>query len=744
MKTLKILMGMLFAANMVSAQAVIQPDWTVLSSKFVYDKQELKEEEFKDFENISDISFAKNGDIYFAADKHSPSVFRNGELSVVDVPDYKEGLGSRIGEDGHGNLWVSNFHQLLYRTPDDEWHNVELTKEKDVISAGDIPMMNITDMVASDKGVYVTGLQQYKHTNKLGIIQWLQKYDGVAFFDGTDWKMHTLPDSMSNMALYNLEISQSGSLTAIGLEYWAVSDTYSYFLVELKDGEWTSEEVTKGLSTKEQEALEKSKFLKAVTTLAGGEKGESLDIEDYTYTQDGTPWVNSANHLVTKVDGEWKTILEVGDADYIYCVLADGNGVWVATYSDLKYYEGHELKQTYKYGETLFVKDATKRVHDIVKNPADGKLWFLEGTRGLIKKARYTYVKEGTQVSAYKPIDFNAVANWEIVNPMTHSKDQVEALYKGWSFQKKDGTIISFKTNAWGKPDTLVVEKGSDVKKIKLPEMAYLTEMAEAADGSVWILTTKEIFKLTGEKVVPADINFDSKLAKKFDEIAVDHKGGFWVGINKGYAYVTADKQVTYYHKKNSELPNYNARGFLVDKVGKVWISHGKGVSVLDNGTWIHYDKTNGLGYNEAYSLYEDAEGNVYTFNSLGMYKFTDGKFEKINDCSGGNLLLAQDGTLWVKRTDSISHFDGQNLEVFNTENAGIISGGEIMDIYIKGGKLYVSCLDKSKDASPFTSNMMQQQQAQVMPLGEKLKQRGNSILDIDKSVSVYTFPAVQ
>ena len=75
----------------------------------------------------------------------------------------------------------------------------------------------------------------------------------------------------------------------------------------------------------------------------------------------------------------------------------------------------------------------------------------------------------------------------------------------------------------------------------------------------------------------------------------------------------------------------------LKDSRGRIWFGTGeKGITVLDNGKFLHYGKENGLLDDHIFSITEDKKGNIwFTTKSAGIYRF-DGKLFKNYSAANG------------------------------------------------------------------------------------------------------------
>ena len=103
---------------------------------------------------------------------------------------------------------------------------------------------------------------------------------------------------------------------------------------------------------------------------------------------------------------------------------------------------------------------------------------------------------------------------------------------------------------------------------------------------------------------------------------------GVWVGSEgNGLAYLSGDKQLTYWNR-DRRLPMNTLHGVVVDADGAVWIataSAGLARFRPTSGEWTYYTTESGLPSNDVNALYVDKLGDgrtlfVATANGLASF----------------------------------------------------------------------------------------------------------------------------
>lgn len=113
-------------------------------------------------------------------------------------------------------------------------------------------------------------------------------------------------------------------------------------------------------------------------------------------------------------------------------------------------------------------------------------------------------------------------------------------------------------------------------------------------------------------------------------------------GVAMSFDIDTANKDIDVLYRYTN-YSNVNSTGInfiysiLKDSKGRTWLGTGeKGITVLDNGKFLHYGKENGLLDDRIFSITEDKKGNIwFTTKSAGIYRFDGETFKNYSAANG-------------------------------------------------------------------------------------------------------------
>ncbi len=120
--------------------------------------------------------------------------------------------------------------------------------------------------------------------------------------------------------------------------------------------------------------------------------------------------------------------------------------------------------------------------------------------------------------------------------------------------------------------------------------------------------------------------------------------------VDSGNSNIDAPYRYSNYNNIDNIGINY-IYSILKDTHGRIWFGTGeKGITVLDNGKFLHYGKENGLLDDHIFSITEDKKGNIwFTTKSAGIYRF-DGKtfrnYSAANGISDLEIIALKTGPL--------------------------------------------------------------------------------------------------
>lgn len=148
--------------------------------------------------------------------------------------------------------------------------------------------------------------------------------------------------------------------------------------------------------------------------------------------------------------------------------------------------------------------------------------------------------------------------------------------------------------------------------------------------GRVWIITRRE-----NSLFVYADREFSTydgiKSVKNpvVTAMTQDHSGAYWFGLAPYYSVkISPDEEVLH------NLGSGTQKGTIVtciyqDSSKNIWFGLDNGITILQNGQYFYYDKSNGLADESVAKIIEDKEKNIWIATDRGgLQKLSYGKFQ--------------------------------------------------------------------------------------------------------------------
>jgi len=195
-----------------------------------------------------------------------------------------------------------------------------------------------------------------------------------------------------------------------------------------------------------------------------------------------------------------------------------------------------------------------------------------------------------------------------------------------------------------------------------LPDRDFVASLATARDGTVWVATERQLYILRRG----ADRFEPTGLALSFGaNLALDPAGNMWLSDGNGTRmlpdYAAGQRQA-----RSSVVFPFSGpvrrTAILFDRDGNLWgSSFTSGIFQIDRaaeqphaeGAISTYRTENGLSSNQAVSLLQDREGNIWVGTELGLDQFRPANLFRIEppaaSAAEGYLVAADSaGTVWL------------------------------------------------------------------------------------------------
>lgn len=136
-----------------------------------------------------------------------------------------------------------------------------------------------------------------------------------------------------------------------------------------------------------------------------------------------------------------------------------------------------------------------------------------------------------------------------------------------------------------------------------------------------------------------------------------DYSGAYWFGVAPYYAVkVSPDEQILH------NLGSGTQKGTIVsciyqDSAGNFWFGLDNGITILQNGHYFYYDKSNGLSDESVAKIIEDKEKNIWIATDRGgLQKLSYGKFQTTSMPTTVNAIAQDDfrKVVWLAGDDGV------------------------------------------------------------------------------------------
>jgi len=217
--------------------------------------------------------------------------------------------------------------------------------------------------------------------------------------------------------------------------------------------------------------------------------------------------------------------------------------------------------------------------------------------------------------------------------------EKVRALFEG-----EDGEIYI------GCDGGIHILKEGKIKLISKFKDEYPREFIKLKNGSLILLTSKNIYILENEKIKKFEIN-EELGNKSMETILEDKDGNLWIGTRNNGVYKICKERVENLSLKEG-LPDLWVRDFCEDREGNLWISlNAGGICQLKDMKFKSITEKDGLPSNQVWQILEDKKGRIW-MRAINGFAVKEG--EKILNLSekikGEITSFAEDkdGNIWA------------------------------------------------------------------------------------------------
>jgi PAS domain S-box-containing protein len=406
-------------------------------------------------------------------------------------------------------------------------------------------------------------------------------------------------------------------------------------------------------------------------------------------SRSGVLWIGTEGGLIRLENGAATTYTERDGlpSGFIQSIRGDAEGnVWIKSSRGVAKFAGAKLE--------AYPTHRGKAVREFYLQPRDGSMWFRCGT---------DLVRFGADGS---------IATLHVRKPsvfLVHEARDGSV----WVAVRDEYRLVRYDQGVFS--DVPLPPIG---RRALAEDPEYAVTMAEGADGELLLLTPAGLVRIVDGRLSPPQplsLPANGGELPKVGSLLVDREGNLWVGmVGPGLLRLRPAPLTAY--AKGEGLSDSSFNTVFQDREGRVWLGGDllywfdghrfhlfPGVKdILAIGQTGDGDLWFG-GYGGLYrwrsgvlshfkveapavgSIYQDREGTLWIGGSReerpgGLYRFRDGKLDRIPSISGVNQIIGgRDGGFWVAAIEGLFHVRGGKAFLYE-QNRGLPA--HLRDLY--------------------------------------------------------------
>jgi PAS domain S-box-containing protein len=431
-------------------------------------------------------------------------------------------------------------------------------------------------------------------------------------------------------------------------------------------------------------------------------------------------WVAINGKGILKIDEDKTTHFDKNRIknSNIFSIYEDHDGnIWFGSYEgDILIYKNGDIKEIYGYD---YKKSRTigSFAEDKEKN-----LWIATTGNGLLRYKDgifYSYTtKEGLIIDAIKSVYVDKENNLWIgtygagLCRIENSKIKTYTVKDGLPNNSTWNVFLDSKNQLWisTAQSYIALIKNDKIINYDLRDVIgnkNIRSITEDNKGNLYLGTNGGgLYKFSNNKFTPV-LEYNDKIQDKvIKSLFKDSRGNIWIGtLNKTYL-LQNNKILPFYHE---EKKLRNVRCIIEDKNGDIYFACGtRGLFKYSNNNLKHYDKENGLFWNDLLYLFLDKDNVIWIATSKGLFRFKNEKFTfypmegKAKDPMLFSCLEDKYGQLWISTNTGILKVNNNEL---NDYADGKISDFQVHFFGKDDGMLSTECNGGAQPCSAITND---------------------------------------
>ena len=211
------------------------------------------------------------------------------------------------------------------------------------------------------------------------------------------------------------------------------------------------------------------------------------------------------------------------------------------------------------------------------------------------------------------------------------------------------------------------------------PNDSQITALLVTRDGFCWVATTNSLLLYKDPIAAADEVQLIKSAKPDIISLAEDREGTLWIGTREGKIWQLRENRwlaLTNFVQTNA------VTAIVPDPDGTIWVgTDGGGIYRIENGSFHHVDRSEGLSSEVIRTLYLDAQGTLWigTANE-GLSRLRDGHITNITTREGlpdnniSQILEDDAGRLWLGSSGGIACVSKRRLDE--------LASGKISTVY--------------------------------------------------------------
>lgn len=242
------------------------------------------------------------------------------------------------------------------------------------------------------------------------------------------------------------------------------------------------------------------------------------------------------------------------------------------------------------------------------------------------------------------------------------------------------------------------IEKLPGFSKIPLDNKFIVSQLYCDTAGRIWIVTRSEnglyLYENGNFSIYKSIQSIKNPVVTT---VSQDSSGAFWIGIAPHYAIHISSGAETLHNVGYGSQQGTIVTSIFQDSSKNVWIGLDNGVTIIHDGKYSYFNKSNGLSDNSIVEILEDKEKNIWLATDHGgVQKLSYAKFQTVSMQTTVNAI-AQDtfrNVVWLAGDDGLYCY--QNNYFVENEITKYCKNIRIRHVSLtKNGALLVSTYEK-------------------------------------------------